>query len=306
MDRAVSIFNSLSTVEVFKHVQTKDAIELTDEQLQCLQKKLTSILEDVDAFCKENKIRYFLGGGTALGAVRNQGFIPWDDDIDINMPRKDYERFIRLFPQKMGTKYWLHTPEYTKNYGLLLARVRAKNTCVKTREDFFNLDECGAFIDIFVLENTPNNKIFRIVHGIGSMGLGFLLSCRKFYKEYKFLKPLMEDNKEIKNIFKVKAAIGFLISFLPLHVWVHINNSWNKCCSKQKTGYFVTIPAGRKHYWGEMLPSNELESSTTYLFEGKQYPCFQSDLYLRQLYGDYMCIPEEADREKHIFYKFKL
>ena len=208
---------TLSTVSMFKNIKTKDSIELDEKQLKKLQIVLLNILVDVDSFCKENDIQYFLGGGSALGAIRHGGFIPWDDDIDINMTRENYNKFISLFPKTMSDKYWLHTPEYTNDYALLLSRVRLKGTCVKTREDFFN-DECGAFIDIFVVENTPNNKILRVIHGFISLVFGFLLSCRKFFRERKYLKKMLNDSNMLEFIFAyyIKVTLGFLTAILPL------------------------------------------------------------------------------------------
>ena len=70
-----------------------------NETVSTIHKIVFDILCDIDDFCKENNIRYYLAGGTCLGAVRDHGFIPWDDDADLILPREDYERFFRLFPQ---------------------------------------------------------------------------------------------------------------------------------------------------------------------------------------------------------------
>ncbi len=79
----------LSTVDAFKHIHTQACVELDDEQLQQLQHVLNGILRDIVTVCEQNDIRYTLGGGPALGAFRHHNVIPWDDAIDINMPRAD-------------------------------------------------------------------------------------------------------------------------------------------------------------------------------------------------------------------------
>ena len=181
----------LSTIEAFKHLRSKDAIVLSDAQLKELQQTLNGMLFDIVDVCETYGIRYNLGGGTALGAVRHGGFIPWDDDVDINMPRTDHDRFVAIFKKEYGDRYWVHTARESKNYGLLLSRVLLKGTCVKTREDFWN-EECGCFVDIFIIENTYNNPIRRKLHGFGCMALGFAQSCRKFYRDREPLMKLVE------------------------------------------------------------------------------------------------------------------
>lgn len=299
-----AMHHSLSTVELFKHVNAAECVELTSEQLKDLQNVLLSILRDIDMFCRENNIRYYLGGGTALGAVRHHGFIPWDDDVDINIPRKDYKRFIELFPKKMGGKYWLHTPENTKDYGLLLARVRLKGTCVKTREDFFN-EECGAFVDIFTVDNVPDDPLLQGIHGFISMALGFLLSCRKFYRERKPLKKLLEGSQDCEQLqftYNVKIILGFFTAILPISTWVHLNHWWNGLC-RDENSRLVTVPSGKKHYWGESISRYEIFPTVPRKFESCEFFTAKTDLYLKKMYGDYMQIPPMEERETHILFR---
>ena len=114
---------SLSTVDAFKHIHSGETVTLTQEELAQLQSVLLDILADIADVCDRHGITYELGGGSCLGAVREHAFIPWDDDADINMPRADYDRFIPIFRQEMGEKYWIHTPQETDNYGLMLSRI---------------------------------------------------------------------------------------------------------------------------------------------------------------------------------------
>ncbi len=293
---------SLSTVSAFKNIKSGDCIELTEEQLIQLQQTLYSILKDIVDFCDEHKINYGLGGGSALGAVRHHGIIPWDDDIDINMPRRDYNKFTKLFPREMGDKYWVHTPEKTDNLALLFSRVRLKGTSVKTREDY-HTDECGAFIDIFIIENTFNNSVLRGIHGFGSLALGLLLSCRKFYRDRKENLKLAKENKSVRTTFRIKIAIGFCLSFLSINFWTRLANNWNALCHNNRSKY-VTVPCGRKHFWGEMYLRNELCITVKMDFGDMKVRVPRAyDKYLTRLYGDYRKLPEETEQEKHLFYK---
>lgn len=295
----------LSTVDFFKHVSSSECVCLSKEQLKQLHIVLAGILDDITDFCDKNEMKYFLSGGTALGAVRHQGFIPWDDDVDLNMPRKDFERFAAEFPKAFKEKYWFHAPEMTTNYGILLARVLLKGTRVKTREDFFN-EECGAFVDIFVIENTYNDIFRRILHGFGSLVLGFCLSCRKFYRDRKHLLVLTEKKSRAERIFRVKIALGFLVSWASIDQWTRWANHWNAQCKNEHSCY-VAIPAGRKHFFGEIHRREDLCESKPYLFEGKwRSGPAGMEQYLTRLYGDYMAIPDSKDQEQHWFFEFEL
>lgn len=289
----------LSTVDAFKHIHVDGCVTLDDAQLKKLQKVLFGILLDIISVCQKHNIRYYLSGGTALGAVRHQGFIPWDDDVDLNMPRQDYLRFAKIFAEEMGEKYWVHTPDFTENYNLLLGRVRKKGTSVKTKEDF-SCDECGAFVDIFIIENTYDNPVARGIHGFFCLASGLLQSCRKFYEDRQELLKLVSDKKN-RFVFKTKIAIGFCVSFLSVGTWTKITNRCNGMCKNSTTGY-VTIPSGRKHFFGEVQPRADFLESVEMPFESTQASvCKCYDRYLTALYGDYMTPPPADYKESHVF-----
>lgn len=297
---------SLSTIKAFKRIKSKDAIVLSDEQLHDLQQTLNEMLDDIAAICAKYDLHYECGGGTCLGAVRHHGFIPWDDDIDINMPRKDHDTFVRVFRQEMGDRYWVHTPKETDGYGLLLSRVLKKGTSVRTREDFWN-EECGAFIDIFVIENTYDNPILRNIHGLGCMAYGLLQSCRKFYRDREPLMQLVragedEASRQYERTFRLKIALGWCLSFASLDWWIRRADRWYSMCHDEHSRY-VTVPSGRGHFYGELYRREDVCEYVPMAYDGgtKMVPAAY-DMYLTRMYGDYMTIPAEADREQHIFF----
>ncbi len=300
----------LSTVSTFKTLNNNNSNlkKMTPEQLKQLQNTLVGIMDDIDYVCKKYKLNYHLTGGSCLGAVRHNGFIPWDDDIDIDMPRKDYMEFCKVFPEEMGDKYWLHTPERTKNLGIAFARVRKKGTIFRSREDLENKEEAGVYIDIFIIENTFNFTPIRYIHGFLSLEIGFLLSCRNFYKNRKFYLDIVNDNKKLKSAFKVKTVIGFLLSWIPVDTMVHTWNNINKMCKNDNSKY-VVVPVGRKHFFGETYERDKFCIMIPHEFEGKdrQFPiCVDYDEYLKHMYGDYMKIPKDEDKETHIFLELEL
>ena len=301
----------LSTVSAFKNINasTVGLHELTDEEEHALQKTLFDMMIDIDCFCRDNKISYSLGGGSLLGAVRHGGFIPWDDDVDLNFPRADYERFRRLFPQMMGDRYWLHTPEETHEYGLCMARVRKKGTVVRSREDIDN-DECGAYADIFIVENVSGNRFERLFHGILSMAAGFLLSCRVFYKNRGFYRKIGDSDTKLSGVFKCKIIIGGILSVFGVDVWTHFWNNINKAYTNGKSEY-VSIPVGVKHFFGETyLRSKVCETEDIpFTFDGRTElfrAMKDTDYYLTKRYGDWRTPPQWHEIEKHIVLEFKL
>lgn len=296
----------IATFDAFKHMYgAQGMVNLDDHDLRLLQLILTSMLKDIDEVCEEQGIDYNLGGGNCIGALRHRGFIPWDDDVDINMTREGYERFVPAFLERFGDKYCVHDLDRKPGYELCFPRIRLNGTLLRCRDDFDEgEDECGIYVDIFLIENTPNNPALRKAHGLVSLGLGLLYSCRRFAQHRAYYQELARDDKKMRRVFGAKIAAGMILSILPLRVWARAWDRWNRLCGNNKSVY-VACPVGRNHYFKELWRRDVLYPAQKALYEGihLRIPRKPDDL-LRPLYGDYMQIPADHDRETHLVYGF--
>ncbi len=278
--------------------------ELSDQDIKGIQAILLETLSDFDTVCRENNLCYFLAGGSALGAERHKGFIPWDEDLDIGMPRKDYNRLAELFLEKYEDKYWLQSIERSQTYDLTFMKIRRKNT--RYVELFETEPEhAGIFADIYPLENVPDNKIARFFHGAISDFLYLCCSCvRVRTKKERFLEYL--DDKKAIRLIKIKAFLGWCLGFFSLHKWCTLADRWSQKC-KNDNSKLVSYPCGRKHYFGEICTRASFLPVKETAFENKMFFTMSNpDEYLKGLYGNYMDIPPEDKRERHTILELKL
>jgi len=128
-------------------------------ELRHLQLVLLDIIKDIDKLCKEHDITYYLLGGSAIGAVRHNGFIPWDDDLDIILPNEDYNKFIRVCKSHLDLKKY-YFQEGLKDWPLYFSKIKLRGTRLVEHEAYTtSANEDGIFIDVFKMDNVANNSI---------------------------------------------------------------------------------------------------------------------------------------------------
>lgn len=273
----------------------KDRV-ITHEESCKLKEVLLNALIEINEVCKRNEITLFLCGGTLLGAIRHNGFIPWDDDLDIAITRKDFERFKSVFDKELGKKYELNAPNYSKNIITRFPKILIRNTVLKS---FDNLEEQNQkiFIDVFLIDNIPDNRIIRMLKGtICQLFIG-ASSCVSVYSRdsYEYRKTITD--KALLTAYKKRFVIGKLLSIKTLDWW--LNKTDSICCYKRES-HLVGLPTGRYHYFGEIFNAEDLFPPKTCSFEGNEFFAFNDfDKYLKNLHGDYMQIPPPEKRESH-------
>lgn len=282
----------------------EDIVVLNEKSIKAYQKEILKIAKDVVAFFDRNNIEYSLSGGSILGAIRHKGFIPWDDDIDFNMPRKDYNRMIQLFDSELGDKYYLQTPQKNPELGLMVTQIRKRGTIARRKYDW-NSNECGISIDIYILENVFENKIAQFIQKNLSMTFSYAISAVRFINNLGIPREIQELEGREFNYSKSKSIIGRVLKIVPLKCWISWCCFWNSAC-KDSNSRLVTIPTGRKHFSGEIYERQNMCKFKKVPFETEHFniPVWSKE-YLRLFYGDYMKIPPVEKREKHVFLELK-
>jgi len=277
------------------------AIVLEGELLKKYQGYLLSMAADIIGVFEAEGIVYHLGGGSCLGAVRHHGFIPWDDDFDINILGDDFEKFQAAFLSKHADRYTISTSS-TPGYGRASIKVRLKDSVFRGKEDDDG-DDKGFFIDMYRIENTFDNKCLRYFHGMRCMVYGYLLSCRRLYEKKATIESLIGSNEEARRALQNKFRVGQLFSCVPLHVFAAKTARVYGMCRNSRSKY-VCVPSGNKHFFGTVYRREQITQTVKMPFERYEW-CVPADYdyYLRNLYRDYMVIPEH--HEKHIALELK-
>ena len=274
--------------------------EITEEERRTLQSALLRMLLDLQYVCEKHDITFMLGGGSALGAVRHHGFIPWDDDLDINMPRADYERFKAVFSQEMGHEYDMSAPN-TEHVVYSFMKIYKKGTVC--REAFDAPQHDGLWIDIFPIDYTPSSLLCRKIKGYCSDFLHFIgASLLISQHENDSTKEMYQQNSTRRLRYFVALFLGKVLPFDASYVINYFDRFVQGTPSE-----YMTVPTGRNHYQGETLPTSAFIPTKKISFEGVEVPVSKRvEQYLTHLYGDYMQIPPVEKREKHYITKFEV
>lgn len=273
--------------------------ELTPQESKKLKNEILNIYKDVASLCDKYGLTYMMSGGSCLGAVRHKGFIPWDDDLDIMMPRKDYDKLIELLNKGMlGEKYEYSYPNATSDSNSVFLKIFRKNS---KNVEIFNLATPfpkGIFLDVFAIDAVPKSKLLQKIKGFIANVIQFV-SLARLYTEFPnpCLPEFMSMDVDLKKRYRQKIILGKICSFASHAKWVY----WfDKLVASSKDNPQWGIPTGRKYYNGEILDKNVFVPVTKGVFEGIEvYLPHDPDCYLKNLYGNYMELPPLEKRERH-------
>ena len=254
--------------DIKKNILGKEAMKenLDSDVLKHTHDIMLKQLLAFDKICQENQLTYWLDFGTLLGAVRHKGFIPWDDDLDVSMPKNDYETFLKIAVKALPDDMFLQTKE-TDPYALnFIAKIRDRNsTLIDAWEEGKEIRyHQGICMDIFpamrVDEKTLHNKLFRLL----------VIASKLTHNRYVRLGPLTKIFIKAVNTFSNEEGEYLISSGETMH-------------------YLKPVPIA------EFFPLKQIE------FEGHLFPApHNTERYLKQIFGDdYMTLPPKEKRKVH-------
>ncbi len=252
------------------------------EELKQLQLR---ILKEIDSFCSKNNIEYFLMYGSLIGAIRHNGIIPWDDDIDICMKRSEYERFVATFPIDHSSLFYLREQSVENSFPFYYAKI-----CINGTHAFEPIDnnsfDVGINIDLFPLDPVPDNYFKKLI--------------QKLYIKMNRIKliPHTIDYTKSRGVLK-NCILSILKVLFRKPACFYINNMrkflLNQNADSKKITEIMT-PYGKR----AIFPEKWFNSSIRHSFENMLLPVpSEYNLILTQLYGDYMSPPPPEFQSSH-------
>ena len=263
--------------------------ELNMSEMRSIQLEM---LDKLDTVCKKHGIRYYLCGGTLLGAIRHKGYIPWDDDIDINILRPDLDKLLKYTGGTIGDDLYFEKPGDQKGKSLIFYRLFNKRTRLVSRNLKLGTKvDTKIFIDIFPVDALPSSLF--ITKGI-YLWSGLLISLGNMSSVGKVV-----ATSPIKRIAK-----SIIFPVAKLHTpeeWALITDKYAKKRNYDKAKYIGVINTEASHRFHERILKGEYEPVIKVDFENRKYPApLGYDQYLRNLYGDdYMKIPPKEVQVSH-------
>lgn len=264
--------------------------ELTLEEIKNIE---VLILKEIHSICNENNFRYSLIGGSLLGAVRHSGFIPWDDDIDIGMPRPDYIAFLQ-YCDTHDTSFKMLSSNSEESWHLF-SKAYNPYTLIEDPDNHDNDLSIGVHIDIFPIDGLANSKRMATIRLLET-AIPRELLVAKNWKRYYFSKT------RSRKYELIRFPLFMLSRITPVNLTKHMIEFRYRLLSFDSKKYVATVPSS---YRLKEIVSHDVYSEIIDLpFEGEQFKCIKNyDFYLSKIYGNYMDLPPEEKRNTHHSFK---
>ena len=260
------------------------------------QRYIMQVLRDVVRILDELEIPYYMQGGTMLGAVRHEGIIPWDDDVDLGIPRADYQRMLEQVADKLPENLELRTYDDATDHHYYFARIVDKRYQIRRMGSLEERLE-NVWVDLFPLDGMPNGLMARQWHKMRllTVRLKYHLSCFERVNIKRPGRPLVE-----RIIIKIA-------TWTRVGKWFNTRKQLDKMdrllkkYSPEETDYFVNFMGQTSYKFNEMFKKSVYGKGKRYPFEDLMLMGPEDyDGYLKSLYGDYMTPPRVEDRNAHV------
>lgn len=266
-------YHNLQVIQESIHKALREKYSPDGSLLRRQQMRMLEILIEIDRICRKHNLQYWLSSGTLIGAVRHGGFIPWDDDLDIEMMRPDYDRLMSILPQELPAYMALQNHDTDPTYFFFYAKVRDRRSVLSEGNNYDRMwKERGIYIDIFPLEKQP-----LWVHKLSERTVGHM---------YKIWRKSTNDTDSINKVMR----------------WFHFNRNYvfpvlRLLCTMPFAKVITQdlgIPYHNPRYADDIYPISSI------MFEGVEFPAPHNyDHMLRLLYGDYMQLPHGENITVH-------
>lgn len=261
------------------------------ETLRKLQLLELKIALEIKRVCEKNGLRFFLTGGTLLGAVRHGGFIPWDDDMDISFSRSDYDAFTAACKTDLGPEFLLQTWDTDPSYPFPAGKIRLKGTHAQER---FSAEgnENGIYVDIFPFDNVPDGAwAYRL------QSWRYYLGKRLLWMKKGYGRCIAGESIAKKFKYHLAAVLVAPLPYARLKRWM--DRAMRRYDNEPTR---LAIVPGVYSFSRETIDRSWLDDLAPVSFEGHTFPAFRrKEEYLRKVYGDYMRLPPEDQRAGHEF-----
>ncbi len=264
------------------------SMEIPPQELRKIQMIILEIMIEFDRICRKHGIKYSIDGGTFLGAIRHKGFIPWDPDADIVIMREDYNRFFELCKTELDkSRFFLQDYTTDEAYRWGYARLLRKDTKYIRAGHEHMTAQNGIFMDIFTMDQVPDNVILRKVHRFACFCIRKVL--------WSEVGRVVHPNVLLRMWFRLLSRIPRDTVF-RFRDFVARNNNEN---DETVLVRHMCSPHPKKYPYG--FPKSLFRHLVDYEFEGYKFLGFEEyDWYLKSIYGDYMTPPPISERRSHI------
>lgn len=280
-------------------------ISLSKEDIRRLQNHLFGMYKDIEKICVKHNLNMSLAFGNVLGVVRHGGWIPWDDDLDICMPREDYDKFLKVYASELPDKYVTYALDNENGPIIRFGKVIDRNTVFSTSVDIFPPHVEGVFVDVFPYDSLTSNRFIHKLRKFFAFGIMFIQNSVNQKKNASAdYKKALKSTPGGRNVYKLRQFVGNLFGFISLERWFRM---LDRTIRNNKDSEYLYCGVSTKTGWIPM-PRSYMFPAKKYTFSDGEEVFIPRDAenYLNIVYDNWREIPKDEDKWHHYVKEFRL